>query len=103
LPGFGQNAKGPEQFLAPYNERQNMFAKTADELRKMMRQNPETSPSTFLRDDSFAAWCYDNRDFLWLRSAFNRDADPADCRKWGISPQEWKTNVAMAVAALTVK
>ena len=80
-----------------------MFAKTADELREMIRQNPETSPSTFLMDDSFAAWCYDNRDFLWLKSAFSRDADPEDCRKWGITAQEWKTNVAMAGLALAVK
>jgi hypothetical protein len=80
-----------------------MFAKTADELREMMGQNPETSPSTFLMDDSFAAWCYDNRDFLWLKAAFNRDADPEDCRKWGISALEWKTNVAMAGLALAGK
>ncbi len=80
-----------------------MFAKTADELRKMIIQNPGTSPSTFLRDDSFAAWCYDNRDSLWLKSAFNRDADPEDCRKWGITGQEWKANVAMAGLALTEK
>jgi hypothetical protein len=80
-----------------------MFAKTADELRKMMIQNPDTSPSTFLMDDSFAAWCYDNRDLLWLKSAFNRDADPEDCRKWGIKAQEWRANVAMAVSALAGK
>ena len=78
-----------------------MFAKTANELRKMIIQNPGTSPSTFLRDDSFAAWCYDNRDSPWLKSAFNRDADPEDCRKWGITAQEWKNNVAMAGLALT--
>ena len=78
-----------------------MFAKTVDELRKMMMSQPGTSPSTFLMDDSFAAWCYDNRDLLWLQSAFNRDADPEACRKWGISSQEWRMNVAMAVLALT--
>jgi len=80
-----------------------MFAKTADELRKMMIKHPGTSPSTFLLDDSFAAWCYDNRDFLWLQAAFNRDADPKDCLKWRISAQEWRTNVAMAVLALSGK
>jgi hypothetical protein len=77
-----------------------MFAKTADELREMVAQNPGTAPSIFLRDDSFAAWCYDNRDSAWLKSAFNRDADPDDCRKWGITPSEWRTNVEMAGLAL---
>lgn len=78
-----------------------MFAKNADELREMLIQNPEASPSTFLRDDSFAAWCYDNRDLLWLKAAFNRDADPEDCRKWGITAQEWRAGVEMAYLALT--
>ncbi|MCG8636252.1 MAG: hypothetical protein MI863_20640 [Desulfobacterales bacterium] len=80
-----------------------MFAKTADELREMIRKNPGTSPSTFLMDDSFAAWCYDNRDASWLKAAFNRDADPDDCRKWNITPAEWKANVEMAGLALTSK
>lgn len=80
-----------------------MFAKTADELREMIRQNPGISPSTFLRDDSFAAWCYDHRDPLWLKAAFNRDADPDDCRNWGISAAEWKANVEMAGLALARK
>lgn len=80
-----------------------MFAKTADELRKMMIKHPGTSPSVFLMDDSFAAWCYDNRGLLWLKAAFNRDADPEDCQKWGISALEWRTNVAMAVLALSGK
>jgi len=80
-----------------------MFAKTADELREMIRQNPKNSPSTFLMDDSFAAWCYDNRDAPWLRAAFNRDADPDDCREWGITGQEWKANVEMAGLALAGK
>jgi len=80
-----------------------MFAKTADELRQMIRQNPGVSTSTFIMDDSFAAWCYDNRDVLWLKSAFNRDADQDDCHRWRISAAEWKTNVEMAGVALAGK
>ncbi len=77
-----------------------MFAKTADELRQMMGQTPGVSPSTFLMDDSFAAWCYDNKDLVWLKAAFNRDADVEECRKWGLSPHEWRANVEMAFLAL---
>ncbi len=80
-----------------------MFAKTASELRKMIKQNPGTATSTFLMDDSFAAWCYDNRDLLWLRAAFNRDADPDDCQKWRLTAPEWRKNVEMAILALAGK
>ncbi len=80
-----------------------MFAKTADELREMIHQNPKTSPSTFLMDDSFAAWCYDNKTPLWLKAAFNRDADPDDCQKWKITGPEWRANVEMAGLALAWK
>ncbi len=80
-----------------------MFAKTADELSEMIRQNPGVSPSTSLMDDSFAAWCYDNRDVLWLKTAFNRDADPEECRSWRISASEWRANVEMAALALSWK
>lgn len=80
-----------------------MFANTAEELREMMRQNPGVSPSTFLMDHSFAAWCYDHRDLSWLKAAFNSDADPDECIAWGISAAEWKTNVEMAGLALSGK
>ena len=80
-----------------------MFAENAEELRIMMQENPGVSPSNFLRDDSFAAWCYDHRDRLWLKAAFNRDADPEECDAWGISPAEWKANVELAALALSGK
>ena len=80
-----------------------MFAKTASELRKMIKQNPGTATSTFLMDDSFAAWCYDNRDLLWLRAAFNRDADPEECKTWRLTAPEWRKNVEMAILALAGK
>ena len=80
-----------------------MFAKTANELRKMIKQNPGTVPSTFIMDDSFAAWCYDNRELLWLRAAFNRDADPEDCKEWRLTAPEWRKNVEMAILALAGK
>lgn len=77
-----------------------MSTNNADQLREMMKDNPQVSPSTFLRDDSFAAYCYDNRDIQWLEAAFNRDADPDDCRTWNITAAEWRVNVEMALLAL---
>ena len=76
-----------------------MYAKTANQLRKLITNNPDESPSVFLSDDSFAAHCYDYLTARDLKSAFNRDADPDDCRKWLLSPSEWKENIEMALIA----
>ena len=76
-----------------------MYADTLDELRELMAEQPETSPSVFLRDDGFAAHCYDDMTVRELRSAFERDADPEECRRWGLSATEWKEHIAMALTA----
>ena len=61
---------------------------------------PQTSPSTHLADDSFAAWCYDNLTLQEAQSAFERDADTHDCGRWELSALEWKAQVEMAIIAL---
>ena len=77
-----------------------MPVKTPDELRDCLSDDPQASPAGFLSDDSFAAWCYDHRTLREMRSAFQRDADPEECRSWGLSRMEWKNQVAIAVIAL---
>jgi len=77
-----------------------MYAKTANELRRLIEDNPEESPSVFLKDDSFAADCYDRMTVKELKSAFNRDAEREDCIKWNLSAAEWKENVEMALISL---
>lgn len=77
-----------------------MQASTPDQLRRLLAAEPETSPSTFLKDDSFAAWCYDHRSLRELRSAFQRDADPDECEKWHLTPLEWRAQIEMALVAL---
>ena len=78
-----------------------MAAKTPTELRASIAADIHTSPSTHLADDSFAAWCYDHLTLQEARSAFERDADPEECERWGLSALEWRTQVEMAVIALT--
>jgi hypothetical protein len=75
-------------------------ALTPNELRACLAADPQTSPSTHLADDSFAAWCYDNLSLTAVRSAFERDADVDDCEQWGLTALEWKTQVEMAIIAL---
>jgi hypothetical protein len=76
-----------------------MYADTLDELKELMAEQPGASPSVFLRDDGFAAYCYDDMTVDELRSAFERDADPEECRRWGLSATGWKEHIAMALTA----
>ncbi|MCJ7830823.1 MAG: hypothetical protein MUP74_05490 [Desulfobacterales bacterium] len=64
-----------------------------------MIADPQALPSSLLADDSFAAWCYDNRSLRELRSAFQGDADPEECVHWNLSALEWKAQVEMALIA----
>ena len=80
-----------------------MYAKNARELRKFIQDHPGESPSVFLRDDSFAAHCYDTLTVKDLKSAFNRDADPGECRTWRLTPVEWREHIEMALIALGAK
>ncbi len=79
----------------------NMPASTPEELRDCIAANAQTSPSTYLADDSFAAWCYDHLSLSEARSAFERDADPDECEQWKLTVLEWKAQVEMAIIALT--
>jgi len=79
----------------------NMPASTPEELRACIEADAQTSPSTYLADDSFAAWCYDHLSLSEVRSAFERDADPDECEQWELTALEWKTEVEMAIIALT--
>ena len=78
-----------------------MPASTPEELRACIAADPKTSPSTYLADDSFAAWCYDHLSLNEARSAFERDADPDVCDQWKLTALEWKAQVEMAIIALT--
>ena len=77
-----------------------MTPATGEELREMMAAEPQASPSTFLSDDSLAAWYYDHLSLREARSAFERDPDPDECKKWGLTGLEWKNQVEMAIIAL---
>lgn len=65
-----------------------------------MAAEPMASPSTFLSDDSMAAWYYDHLSLREARSAFERDPDPEECRRWKLTGLEWKNQVEMAIIAL---
>jgi hypothetical protein len=78
-----------------------MPAETPEELRACVAADAQSSPSTYLADDSFAAWCYDHLSLDEACSAFERDADPDECDRWRLTALEWKAQVEMALIALT--
>jgi hypothetical protein len=78
-----------------------MTASTPEELLDLVAAEPDASPSIFLADDSLAAWFYDHLSLREVRSAFERDPDPDECKKWRLSGLEWKNQVEMAIIALS--
>jgi hypothetical protein len=79
----------------------NMPTSTPEELRACIAADAQTSPSAYLADDSFAAWCYDHLSLSEACSAFERDADPDECEQWELTALEWMAQVEMAIIALT--
>ena len=78
-----------------------MSVQTPEALTAAIQNDPLASPSTFLGDDSYAAWCYDNLSLRALRTAFQGDADPEACQRWSLSPREWRRQIEMAIIALS--
>ena len=77
-----------------------MPATTPKELNACIAADARTSPSNYLADDSFAAWCYDHLSLKEAHAAFERDADTDQCRQWGLTALEWRIQVEMAIIAL---
>jgi hypothetical protein len=79
-----------------------MYAQSPEELKALLAAHPGQSPSTFIDDSTYAAWCYDHLTRRELKSAFHRDADPEVCREWGLSALQFKRQVEMAWVARMV-
>lgn len=76
-----------------------MYAINAANLKELILANPKEMPSSFLRDSSFAAHCFDIHNIRYLKSAFYRDPDPEECELWNLTSCEWKENIEMAYIA----
>jgi hypothetical protein len=78
-----------------------MPASTPEQLMDCLADDDQANPSLHLYDDSLAAWFYDHWSLSELRTAFEGDADPQQCEQWELSALEWKTQVEMAIIALS--
>lgn len=53
-----------------------------------------------LPDNSFAAACFDQNSLEDLLSPHApENADAADCREWGLTPEEWSAQIGLALKA----
>ena len=52
-----------------------------------------------IADNTFAAACYDTNTAAELESALQGPANEQDCAEWGITPEEWFNQIALALAA----
>lgn len=53
-----------------------------------------------IKQNTFAAACYDQNSIEDLIDALaSMSADKADCKAWGITPTEWRSEIAAALQA----
>jgi hypothetical protein len=53
-----------------------------------------------ISDGSFAEACYQDNSTDELIDALNEGADTDDCKLWGITPDEWRSQITLALRAL---
>lgn len=46
---------------------------------------------------TFAEACYEQNSISELRAALYRDADQSDCEQWGLTPEQWREQIALAL------
>ena len=54
---------------------------------------------TTIKENTFAAACYDMNSIPELEAALAGPADTTDMRAWGLTEQEWRDEIALALKA----
>ncbi|GAB6096459.1 hypothetical protein JCM14469_27120 [Desulfatiferula olefinivorans] len=74
-----------------------LTAKTPDELKQLVEENPYEFPSMFLADESFALHCYATHSFEQLNAKVKYgQPDPAECAHYELTDDQWREQVEMA-------
>ena len=55
---------------------------------------------TTIAENTFAAACYEQNSVEELQSALEGAADVGEMMRWGLTSQEWREQIALAIAAL---
>lgn len=56
---------------------------------------------TDIPSNSFAAACFDQNTVAELEEALQGAADESDCKAWNITPEQWREQIQLALAAKT--
>ncbi len=51
-----------------------------------------------IQPDSFAEACYNQNSLTNLMDALKQSVDKSDCTAWGISEQEWRKSIEIAIS-----
>lgn len=56
---------------------------------------------TTIANNTFAAACYDSNTVAELEAALRGPVDENDCKEWNITPEQWREQIQLALAAKT--
>lgn len=55
---------------------------------------------TAISENTFAAACFDQNSVSELEQALSRqEADATDCAEWNLTPEQWRAEIELALAA----
>lgn len=54
---------------------------------------------TTITENTFAAACFDQNSVAELEQALAGKADTADCAEWNLTPEQWRAEIELALAA----
>lgn len=63
--------------------------------------NHQEQAMTTIANNTFAAACYDTNTAEELEVALRGPADENDCKEWGITADQWREQIQLALAAKT--
>ncbi|HSF96375.1 MAG TPA: hypothetical protein VLA52_15220 [Thermohalobaculum sp.] len=72
-----------------------------DEFEKKLAADLDTLALDLLPEGSFARWVYEQKSYPVVHDAHTpAEANRGECKKWGLSAEEWAEQMAVARAAM---
>lgn len=63
--------------------------------------NHQEPTMTTIANNTFASACYDSNTVAELEAALQGPVDESDCKAWKITPEQWREQIQLALAAKT--
>lgn len=72
------------------------YARTAEELDALVEANPDRFPTEFIEEGSFVDHLMKHHTYSELATMAQMPANPMQMEEWGLSEDEWQTQVTLA-------